>query len=388
MRMRTDPRVLVVGAGYAGVTAANWLAAHHHRVLLLNDRAHFVDRIRLHEYVAGVREAPIRPLTTMIRNGIDVLIGRAKRINPGSVELADGSVLAADHILVTVGSTGRSRGDGTGVSTLEPAAQAREQLMSAPEGSRVVIRGAGLTGVETVTEVATARPDLSLTLADPQGIGTWLPPSARRHLFAVLQQMGITILDGAAGDGRTGKAAITIDCTGFTAPPLAADSGLPVTADGWLRVGSTLEVPGHSGLWGAGDAVRVQGWRSQRMSCAAAEPMAAHAAAGIHARIGGRAPEPFDFGFVAQCVSLGRRDGIIAYVDPHDRMTGRVWTGRPAAWSKEVICRGAAWMPHRGATLYRWRGGGTHVESVAATGPRVDQEAQPDHVTAPQAPTT
>lgn len=101
--------------------------------------------------------------------------------------------------------------------------------------------------------------------------------------------------------------------------------------------------------------------------------------------IGGRTPSPFDFGFLTQCVSLGRRDGIIAFVDPHDRATGRVWTGRVAAMSKEIVCRGAAWVPYRGATLYRWRGGGTQgAPEPQPSGPGLDSPHP--HVTTPPTP--
>ena len=47
--------VLVVGAGYAGLLAANRLAGRGAHVTLVNERDTFVDRIRLHEVIAGTR---------------------------------------------------------------------------------------------------------------------------------------------------------------------------------------------------------------------------------------------------------------------------------------------------------------------------------------------
>lgn len=46
--------VIVVGAGYAGVLAANRLAPHA-RVLVVDLHGRFVNRIRLHEVAAGTR---------------------------------------------------------------------------------------------------------------------------------------------------------------------------------------------------------------------------------------------------------------------------------------------------------------------------------------------
>ena len=61
--------VLVVGAGYAGLLAANRLAGRGAHVTLVNERDTFVDRIRLHEVIAGYDprdstsiDAPVPPV--------------------------------------------------------------------------------------------------------------------------------------------------------------------------------------------------------------------------------------------------------------------------------------------------------------------------------------
>ena len=59
---------------------------------------------------------------------------------------------------------------------------------------------------------------------------------------------------------------------------MAGRSGLPCDDSGALSVDATLAVPGHPGLWGAGDAVAVDGWAAHRMGCAVAMPMGAQAA--------------------------------------------------------------------------------------------------------------
>ena len=48
---------------------------------------------------------------------------------------------------------------------------------------------------------------------------------------------------------------------------------------------------------------------------------------------------PFEFSYSFRCVSLGREDGLIQFVDAHDRPVEQVWTGARGARWKEYICR-------------------------------------------------
>lgn len=350
MGMNAPIEAIVVGAGYAGVIAANRLAAHGRRVTLVSDGPDFVNRIRLHEYAAGARRAPTRPVRALVRRRVAVLDGRVVGIEPGRVTLADGHRLQAPHILVAAGSTARPRPtDGAlEVASLAGAAGVAGRLSTAAPGTRVTVRGAGMTGIETAAEIAEAHPQVRVDLVDPAGPGSWLPPAGRRHVESTLTRLGVR-LSGTAADGG-----IVIDCTGFRPAALAAASGLPIDDAGRLAVADDLGVPGHAGVWGAGDLVGVRGWPSQRMACAVAMPLAAHAADNIDAVLAGRDPRPFDLGFSAHCISLGRRDGLIAWTDPDDTATGRIWTGRRAAWAKETVCRLAFLGTHRGVRLYRW----------------------------------
>lgn len=58
----TDPnitRVVVVGGGYAGVLAANRLQRPGVDITLVNPRPDFVERIRLHQMIAGTHTATV-----------------------------------------------------------------------------------------------------------------------------------------------------------------------------------------------------------------------------------------------------------------------------------------------------------------------------------------
>ena len=81
------------------------------------------------------------------------------------------------------------------------------------------------------------------------------------------------------------------------------------------------------------------------MSCASGIPMAWQAADAIAARLTGREKFPkAPLRYFNQCISLGRRDGIIQYVTADDRAKPSFLAGRLAARYKELVCKGAAWQ--------------------------------------------
>ncbi|MDT5326668.1 MAG: hypothetical protein QOF25_3820 [Mycobacterium sp.] len=71
--------------------------------------------------------------------------------------------------------------------------------------------------------------------------------------------------------------------------------------------------------------------------------MAWLAADALAARLTGRKISETPTRYTVQCISLGRRDGIIQRVTPDDQVTTTVISGRTAARIKELVCAGAAW---------------------------------------------
>jgi len=72
--------------------------------------------------------------------------------------------------------------------------------------------------------------------------------------------------------------------------------------------------------------------------------MAWQASDAVAARLTGGAVPHTPLGYVHQCISLGRRDGLIQMVTADDRARSFAPGGRLAARYKELICTGAAWM--------------------------------------------
>ena len=101
----------------------------------------------------------------------------------------------------------------------------------------------------------------------------------------------------------------------------------------------------HPDVYAVGDAglAAGPGGKPLRMSCASGIPMAWVAADAIAGRLTGRKGSKVPLRYFNQCISLGRRDGIIQFVTADDRAKPSVITGKVAARYKEFVCKGAAW---------------------------------------------
>ncbi|NUT43386.1 MAG: FAD-dependent oxidoreductase, partial [Thermoactinospora sp.] len=236
------------------------------------------------------------------------------------------------------------------------ALRLRERLATLPAGRTVLVAGGGLTGVEAATEFAEARPDLRVALVTDGALGDWLSPRGRAHLRKVFGRLRITVHERTAvsavaaghvttADGAAIPADVTVWTTGFAVHPIAQATGLQVTARGQIVVDDTMRSVSHPDVYAIGDAAMAMGPGDKplRMSCASGTPMAWQAADTIAARLtGGKLPHA-PLRYFNQCISLGRREGLIQYVTADDRAVPAVLTGRIAAVYKELVCRGAAW---------------------------------------------
>ena len=240
-------------------------------------------------------------------------------------------------------------------------------------GARVLVVGGGLTAIETATEIAESHRDLAVALVARGRVGGWLGAKAQRHLRDTLDRLGITVhehTEVTRVDPRgvaTGAAGSDTDCTipahvvvwtaGFAVHPLAAATTLTVSGTGRIVVDGTMRSVSHPDVYAIGDAAIAAGagGRPLRMSCASGIPMAWAAADALAARLTGRSVPESTIGYTVQCISLGRRDGIIQRVTPDDRATSTAVTGRTAARIKEFVCAGAAWSVSHPIVLPRHR---------------------------------
>ncbi|MEV5873676.1 FAD-dependent oxidoreductase [Streptomyces sp. NPDC052101] len=367
-------RIVVLGAGYAGAIAAGRLARRLHpedvTVTLVNAEPDFVERVRLHQLAVGRPLRP-RPFGEMFA-GTGVRLKLAKvtgvDVDSGSVTVVDANgtgeteELPYDTLVYALGSGWHDQGvPGTAEHAHEIAGRPgalrlRERLAGLTAGEPVVVVGGGLTGVEAATEIAEARPDLDVALAARGALGDWLSPKGRRHLRKVSDRLGITVHEHTVvtgveadrlvtADGTSVPAAVTVWTTGFAVHPIARATTLEVTDTGRIVVDATMRSVSHPDVYAIGDAAFATGagGKPLRMSCASGTPMAWQAADAIAARLtGGKLPN-VPLRYFNQCVSLGRREGLIQYVTADDRAIRAALTGRLAAAYKELVCKGAAW---------------------------------------------
>lgn len=366
-------KVVILGGGYAGVSAAKRLARTRDDVdvTLVNPRAEFVERIRLHQFVAETHPA-VKPLADLLPTSTHFVHAAAERIDAGDrrVRLSDGSVADYDYLIYALGS--RSRLDvipgaddhAVTLGTLEDASTARDRVRRLSASATVTVVGGGLTGIETAAELAGASGHTIRVVTD-QPLGASISDRGRSYLRSYFERAGVDVIENTAvaevqesklllADGTTLDSDLTIVVAAFGVPDLAATSGLAVSASGALQVENTLLSTGTPTIVGAGDAV-VLGEKPLRMSCQVAVPSGVHAAETVLGLIAGRTPKPVRPKFAGQNISLGRRSALVQFSDLADRPRPRaIVTGRLGALAKEQVCAATLTFGNFGPLSYSW----------------------------------
>ena len=173
-------------------------------------------------------------------------------------------------------------------------------------------------------------------------------------------------------DGRELPSAVTIWTAGFSAPELAAGSGLRTDALGRLLTDETLTSIDDPRIVAAGDAAAPSG-EPLRMSCQAAIPLGAQAANTVLSRIACTEPAVISMAFVGQCISLGRNGGIIQPARTDDTALPLFVGGRTAAAIKEAVCTSTVSALTRAArrpsSVFWFKGGNRQRRLAAAAVP-------------------
>ena len=278
-------RIVVVGAGIAGVAAAEAArrTAPEAEVVLLSkeDRLPYY-RINLTRYLAGEVELdslPLHPESWYAEQRIRLERGAAvRRLRPDDlgVELDSGAVESCDRLVLAAGAhpfvppfEGAQK---EGVTCVRTVGDARRVLEAARSGAHCICIGGGILGLETAG--ALARQGARITLLESFG---WLMPrqlsySAAAFLERRVERLGIELLhgamtteitgDGAADglvldDGRTVSGDLVIVTTGIRSNThLARQAGLQV--DNGVVVDDYLTTS-HPQIFAAGDIAEHRG---------------------------------------------------------------------------------------------------------------------------------
>jgi NADH dehydrogenase len=301
MEETPKPRVVIVGAGFGGLTAAQRLAPLRVDVLVVDRKNHHTFQPLLYQVAtAGLSPGEIAtPIRSILRSFSNVEVLLEEVID---FRLADKQVITKDHALpydylvVASGATHAYFGHqewepfAPGLKTIEDAIEIRRRVLLAfelaerqaalgepPTMLRFVVVGGGPTGVElagTLAEIARhalahdfrkIRPEKTEILLIEGGPRV-LPPysEALSHSAeAQLQHLGVQVRTsqmvtriepGAVwvGDEKI-EAAVVLWAAGVAASPLGQKLGVPVDRAGRVPVGPDLSISGHPEVFVIGD---------------------------------------------------------------------------------------------------------------------------------------
>lgn len=372
--------VVVLGAGYAGLTVAREIARQAQSrlpVVLVDRNPVHVLRTELYE-IGRLAEAAgdARPWTVPLakvldRTGISILQGTVTAIDltQGTVHLDSGRDVTFGHLVICLGSVAAYFGvPGAQEHTLSVYHLSGAQRLAASirdverasanlpgeRRPRFVVIGGGSTGTELAAELATAdwtrlaapgaRPPDVLLLTGALPFLAGLPPRLVAHARERLRSAGVSVVHGVnvtrveAGkvhleDGSLLACDAAVWCAGLEAPPIVKTLQVPHGKGGRIAVGPTLDIPGLPNVFAVGDVAEIRDPATGMLVPATAQAALAEAraaATNLVARLEGRALIPFRYRErgVVVALGLGRAAGSLG------RFT--IW-GSPAALLKRVV---------------------------------------------------
>jgi NADH dehydrogenase len=295
------PRVVIVGAGFGGLSAAQRLAGWPVDVTLIDRRNYHLFQPLLYQVAtAGLSPAQIaQPIRSVVRGAanVQVLMGRVSDVDTRRrMVQVDDREIPYDYLILATGARHSYFGHdewekhAPGLKKIDDATEIRRRILTAFEYAETeddpderrrllnfVIIGAGPTGVEMAGAIAElARRALAsdfrridprsarivLVEAGPRVLAAF-PESLSARALASLQRLGVEVKLGAAvsavdaqgvsiGDDRI-PAATVIWAAGVRASSAAKWLRAEADRAGRVKVQSDLSVPGHPEIFVIGD---------------------------------------------------------------------------------------------------------------------------------------
>jgi len=350
------PRVLVVGAGFGGLSTVSRLARGGFRVTLADRHIYSTFQPLLYQVAtAGLAPSdvayPLRGFAhkygARFRHGELAAVDAEARV----AEFADGGQLEYDYLILAVGVTAAFYGitgaaeHSHGLYTLHDAVTMRERILSGlermslePDGHQdvtVTIVGGSATGVElagTLADLRNVGLHASYPEIDPERVHIRLMeqapdllgpfhPSLRKYAREQLVKRGVDLHLNAEireitqdqiilASGQEMPSNLTAWAAGVAGPPQLAKWGLPQGKGGRVPVGADLRVEGQERIFAIGDIARADTDPTPQLAQPAIQ-MGRHAATQIRRLEAGQETRPFRYHDKGTMATIGSRSAVV-----------------------------------------------------------------------------
>jgi NADH dehydrogenase len=374
MEQWSNPRVVIVGGGFGGLSAAKGLAGAPFEVTLIDRNNHHLFQPLLYQVAtAGLSPAdiasPIRSILSGQRN-LRVMLADVSGVDVMRKEvIADGSRIRYDYLVLATGARHAYFGHddwaafAPGLKTIDDATYLRRRILlaferaeneaDAEERQRLmtfVVVGGGPTGVEmagAIAELAKRALASDFRSINPlcariiliEGASRLLTPFDPRLSDAArrsLEQIGVEVrlgtavsqcsCDGARAGGEFIPARTIIWAAGVMASPAGRWLGAVIDRAGRVMVRADLSVPGHPDLFVIGDTAAVAGPDGATLPGVApvAKQQGQYIARTLIARRQGRTAHAFRYRDFGSLATIGRSRAVAQF--------GRLRLSGFAAW--------------------------------------------------------
>ena len=359
------PRVVILGGGFGGLSAAHALAGQAVDVTLIDRTNHHVFQPLLYQVATAVLApsditSPIRWILRNQRNAT-VLLGHVRSIDVGRREVLlddDAAPIGYDFLIVATGARHAYFGHADwearapGLKSIEDALEVRRRFLVAFERAErtedqaerdalmhFVIVGGGPTGVEMAGMIAeisrlslprdfrridTRRARITLVEGGPRILAA-LPDSLSNRALSDLANLGVEVLTGSVVTGidehgvRVGDRFLAtrtaVWAAGNKGSSLALSLDAPLDAARRVIVAPDLSLPGHPEVFVVGDlaAVKRPDGRWVPGVAPAANQEGDLAARNVLRIVRGEPTRPFHYVDKGDLATIGRNRAVLSF---------------------------------------------------------------------------
>ena len=354
------PQVVIVGAGFGGLSAAKALAHAPFDVTLIDQHNYHLFQPLLYQVAtAGLAPSDIAsPIRAILRKAanVEVILAKVSGIDVENSEvIAEDQRIPFDDLIIATGARGAYFGHDAwaayapSLKTLDDATYLRRRILLAFEKAEIepdprerrrlmnfVVVGGGATGVElagAIAELAKRALARDFRNIDPRQAAIVLVEAGPRVLPSFdpclseaareeLAQLGVEVRAGApVTDCDSGAATIGQDrietrtilwAAGVTASPAGRWLGAETDRAGRTQVGADLSVPGHPNIFVIGDTARALSADGKTLPGVApvAKQQGSYVVALLKARLKGKTLPPFHYRDFGSLATVGRKRAV------------------------------------------------------------------------------